>query len=816
MSIDPADEKTELVGDDEQPDAWDRAADWLAAHGALPAIAVLTVVMCAVYARIFRGEVAGDDLTFHMAESARLADCIRLGDWDLWNPSANGGFASAYYYQVLPQLASALPTALFGHHLFWFQLSVFLPLVLAPAAAYRGMRLLGAAPWQAVCAAFAIGFTIGASRWGFSADGTFSVGLYTQTWAFAAFPLSLGYTVRWAQTGRGLAPSIAWSAFVGLCHPFAVIALGLALLFGFLGQLAMHQIDRLLARIARTTSPGHWAQPIVGRWTAPADRPFLHEFLRLALFTVLLVVSLLPVLVPLIVDYAGFGGFPHRVNDEVGPGFTELAKWFTKGAILDHGRAIVLTAALPVIALFGRAPFMRWLWFPAVIYALLLGLGPHMGKTGDDLLPAVRFLGAMQIMLALAIGAGAFALGKQLWSAPERSWSWYAGRYVLFGVIAIGGPALAVYVLWFAPDASQLLALAHTLTLSRVEELETLRWVAAIALVASTIAAVVPAWRALRTEFGIRTGISAVVAALGVLIAVPGAQVQRDRVRALGDYPNSKRPEMMQIIEALKTQPPGRKQVGPGCENHWWNLLSYVYGRVPATLQMGGGGLQASSNYDFLWSVRDVPKTAWLYDAPYFLFEKSKAATQPIGETVIETGSYLVRRLPTPGLVSPIQITGVLAAGPTGAGTPVRKTALAWARTDMPLKNRHLVYAGFGQPGVEPAGTTVRSWRQDSPGDAADIVAEVEATALTTFVVRESWHPRWHAYLDGVEVPVRRVTPDFPAVDVPAGTHVLQLRFERPWWAQLAWLAWPGTVLLAWLGLRGYHRRRIPRARVVR
>ena len=75
-------------------------------------------------------------------------------------------------------------------------------------------------------------------------------------------------------------------------------------------------------------------------------------------------------------------------------------------------------------------------------------------------------------------------------------------------------------------------------------------------------------------------------------------------------------------------------------------------------------------------------------------------------------------------------------------------------------------------------------------------------------MIRESWHPRWHAYLDGVEVPIRRVTPDFPAVDVPAGAHVLQLRFERPWWAHASWLAWPLGVFLAWLGARWDRRRR--------
>ena len=808
-------ETTAKVTTPEGPDAWDAACAWLAKYGALPAAAAITIVLCVVYLGIFRGELAGDDLTFHLAETARLADCIRVGDWDFWNPSANAGYASAYYYQVLPQLASAIPSAAFGHHLFWFQLSVFLPLVLAPLAAYRGMRLLGAAPWQATVAALVIAFTIGTSRWGFSSDGTFSVGLYTQTWAFAAFPVALGHTVRWANAGRGLAPAIAWSAFVGLCHPFAVIALGLALLFGFLGQLAMHAIDRALARVGTTVVEGHWLHPIAVRWKEPAPRPFLREFVRLACFTLLLTISLLPVLAPLLVDYGGFGGFPHRVNDEVGPGFKDLAKWIYTGMLLDHERFLVLTAALPIALVLGRGTLLRWLWIPALVYALLLGMGPHMGKTGDDLLPAVRFLGALQIMLALAIGAGLYSTGKVLWDAPEKTLRSQAIRFVLFGTVAIGVPVLTLYLLVFATDKSRVIYFLRVLSRDVIADPSMLRYAGAALFMGAFVLLIRPLWNGLKTQFGIRTGISTLIAGLVVMTVLPGVRVQRSRVRVLADYPGSHRDEMMTIIDALKKEPPGRKQVGPGAENHWWNLLSYVYGKVPSMLQMGGGGLQASPNYDFLWTVRDFPKAAWIYDAPYLVFERSKASTMPVGDVVFETGTYIVRRLPTPGLVSPIWITGVLPPGPTGANTAARKAALEWAKTSLPLENRHLVYAGHGLPGIAPAGKTLRAWRQDSPGDAADLIAEVETAAPTTFVFRESWHPRWHVYLDGVEVPVRRVTPDFPAVDVPTGTHVIQLRFERPWWAQLAWLAWPGAVLAAWLGLRLLHRRRIPHARVV-
>ncbi|MBA3821911.1 MAG: hypothetical protein H0X17_23710, partial [Deltaproteobacteria bacterium] len=240
---------------DDPPDAWDRTAAWIARHGALPALALLTIAMLALYAHVFTGETVGDDLTFHFAESARLADCLRVGDWDFWNPSANGGFASLYYYQAIPQLASAIPTALVGHHLFWFQLSVVLPHVLAPAAAYRGLRLLGATPWQAVIGAGCVGFMNGESRWGAGNAGTFQVGLYTQTWALAALPLAVGHAARWVVDRRGLAPAIAWGTFAWLCHPFAGISLGLVLIAAFLAQLVLRGVDRLLGALAASLGP---------------------------------------------------------------------------------------------------------------------------------------------------------------------------------------------------------------------------------------------------------------------------------------------------------------------------------------------------------------------------------------------------------------------------------------------------------------------------------------------------------------------------------------------------------------------------------
>ena len=873
------------------PDAWDRAASWLADYGAIPALVQLTILIAIVHAHVFAGETVGDDLSFHFAESARLADCLRVGDFDMWNPSANAGYASAYYYQVIPQLASAIPAAIFGHHLFWFQLSVWLPHVAAPVAAYKGMRLLGATPWQSVIGAFCVAFMNGESRWGAGNAGTFQVGLYTQTWALAAFPLALGYSARWISERKGLAPAIAWSAFVGLCHPFAAIVLGVGLAFaviasifprltgltwqGILGRaLIMFGIAELflfppewarlafiMNRLGLDALPEAFAyvvgygciisglaicvtfglvlpmldRPAGERWKLPELQAFGPEFWRTVVLGLGLVIAMMPVAVPLLSAYSGFGGFPHRVWDEVGPGFMGLATWYKKGAILDYAhpdqvnRIAILTWSLPIVLLLCRSRMMRWFWPASLLFALLLGIGPHLSKIGDDLFPPVRALGAMQTLLALGIGAGAIMIGKLAWHATVDS---IEGKITRAAIATLCGVLVIVATVSLWSNTFVYIGIANLLAKLHLYFDDPLLihiggTLVLAALVALTLFGVIPLWKALGTQYGVRTALSAIAAALLVLVAVPGGRALAARVVVLSDYPNSHRDEMMKINEFLATQPPGRKITAPGAENHWWNMLSYAYDRVPSTLQMGGGGLQASPNYDFLWWLKtqynDYKKIAWLYDAPYVVFQKSSASKAPGGETLLRTENYEVRRLDSPGLVSPVRVVGYLDPTNVKVDTLAKMwaqmyvnsmghlppgyhseqlghiAAVQWIRGEQPLRDEVIAYDGSGGPGDPPDGKMLRAWHQDSPGDEPDIVAEVEANKPTTFMIRESWHPQWRAYLDGEPIAVRRVTPDFPAVDVPPGKHTISLRFERPWWALASWLAWPGAAVLAWL-----------------
>jgi hypothetical protein len=847
-------------GDDPGPDAFDRAATWLAMHGPVLCVGLVTILVGIIHAGVFRGHPAGDDLTFHYAESVRIADCLRVGDFDFWNPSANGGYASLYYYQEIPQLLSAIPAAVFGHHLFWFQLTVWLPHVLAPLLAYRGLRLLGCTPWQATVGAFAIGLTNGRSRWGAGNAGTFHVGLYTQTWALAVMPLALGYAVRWIRDREHLAAAIAWSALVALCHPFAggVLGLGLAIsvVAGFVPRLEPARwpsmVGRLLVFVGAFvavalpavldakitvakdhTAPG-WtlvvgivlvltglALPIVlrgdSRWVVPDAKAIGRELLRTMILGAGMVIATMAFWLPLLVDWSGFGGFPHRVGDEVGPGFYGLGAWFTNGEILDWfdgWRLGVFTWSLPVVIMFVRAGYLRWLWPPSLLFAIYLGAGQKIGKIGSmDLFPAVRVLGSMQILLAMGIGVCMVTLVQRLWTAEPGSPTAKLRRIVLVSVPYV--LVLWLLVVVFRGNGTEApFRIIHRLTRGAVDSKIVIQLFYGFLFGVPLVWFAPALWNMIDDVYAARTAIAAYVAALLVLILIPGTNALVRMVRVMEDKVDNKNnyvDDMAKINDLLADQPQGRKQVGPGAENHWWNLLSWADDRVPSLLQMGGGGLQASPNYDYLWSRRDFALQAWLYDAPYVVFMSSMGGRVPDGDEVAHTENYMIRRLPAPGLVSPVQITGVLPE----AKKEAHAKALEWLKGEDPIHDRVLAYAGSGPAGDPPAGKMLRAWHQDSGGNAADIVAEVEAEKPSTFMIRESWHPRWHAYIDGDEVRVRRVTPDFPAVDVPAGKHTIELRFERPWWLLGTWLMWPAVPFGAWYWQRRRRKRQIPEARVV-
>jgi hypothetical protein len=527
------------------------------------------------------------------------------------------------------------------------------------------------------------------------------------------YPLAIGYGYRWMAHGERAIGAVGWGLFVGLCHPVAGVSAGVALA-AMLPVALVEQQDRAVH--------------------APRLR-YLWPVARLVVLGVLYVIGAAPAWVQVIVDYEAFGGFPHRVKGEDGPGFEGLQTWLRNGHFLDDGRVPprVLTALLVpslVLSIFffwlRRWRFLVGLWFSGFAFAYIIAAGRSL-KTADDLFPAVRVLGALQFTLTMVIGAACMG-----------------------GVVA------------------------------GVRALEPFR----------------PAWVARLCQGALAFVIGLVL----IAVSVHAAGLHHDRVKIAEDYERIHRRELDPLLAAMKKAGPGRFQnrgttndKAPGVENHWFIILPHVYAGRDQLVTYGAAGLQSSTNFVYLWETPGPIRSAWQYDAPLILTNKLRGPD--IGGTVLaSTEHFELRELPSPGLVSAAQIVGEI---PPGSRKQMREVVLRWQRTDQPMHEQLLAWPGSGIAGPPPDGDVVEIKRGRS-----QIMFKAQVRTRTTYLVRESWHPRWVATIDGKPAPIRRVTPDMMALDLEPGDHTAVLRFERPLWTWLLWLFVPFAMLAGWFAER--------------
>jgi len=89
------------------------------------------------------------------------------------------------------------------------------------------------------------------------------------------------------------------------------------------------------------------------------------------------------------------------------------------------------------------------------------------------------------------------------------------------------------------------------------------------------------------------------------------------------------------------------------------------------------------------------------------------------------------------------------------------------------------------------------------------VVVEVAAGAAGYLVLLDTYYPGWRAYRDGAQVPVRRANYAFRAVDVPAGTHRVEFRYQpRSFYLGLAVTALSLVMGLFVMVLEGRSSRR--------
>jgi hypothetical protein len=83
-------------------------------------------------------------------------------------------------------------------------------------------------------------------------------------------------------------------------------------------------------------------------------------------------------------------------------------------------------------------------------------------------------------------------------------------------------------------------------------------------------------------------------------------------------------------------------------------------------------------------------------------------------------------------------------------------------------------------PGVPGRGGGVAGsarYRQLGPEEA---VVLVDAPAPVVLLVRNGFDPNWHATVDGRGVPIQHGDYLLQAIPVPAGRHIVRLRYEDP------------------------------------
>jgi hypothetical protein len=375
----------------------------------------------------------------------------------------------------------------------------------------------------------------------------------------------------------------------------------------------------------------------------------------------------------------------------------------------DEGRWSVLTALVPLGLIVGgfvdrRAYALRALTVAALVFGFVIGVGRSLKSGQDDLFPAIRFMGALQVVVAMGVGAGVVGLAQHVVRWADRR------RHGVFLQAAMGA------------------------------------WIAAV-----------------------------------VIAAAPAFATLHDRVRISTDWDTVYRAELAELMPAIAAARPGRIQ-NRGPENHWAMILPYIEVDRPQLVVYGGAALQSSPNFVCRPQAADL-RRALVLCTPGGVGRRHRA-----GEDRALRAARARRRA---------------GGGDHGTLPPGRGLRRCWRGGPDAACAISVAHAGHGGAGPPPDGDARAIRRGRSRIDA-----DLDVRAPTTFVIRESWHPRWRATLDGAPIRLRRVSPDFLAVDAPPGHHHLTVRFVRPWWTWASWLLWPLCAIAAALVARRTRRAR--------
>ncbi|HEY3079691.1 MAG TPA: YfhO family protein [Chloroflexota bacterium] len=182
-------------------------------------------------------------------------------------------------------------------------------------------------------------------------------------------------------------------------------------------------------------------------------------------------------------------------------------------------------------------------------------------------------------------------------------------------------------------------------------------------------------------------------------------------------------------------------------------------------IMTGDSPIQLRRTNDLLRS-REEYRLWQLFNVKYMLSgaERDDPALEPLG-ALDDLHVYRVRfSLPRAWAVSDVRTVDSPSASLAAVLDPsIHPGDVAIVEDPPPLP----IAPGLPRPDVEVVG--------DWPNG---LQVRVHSTGNSLLVVADAWHPGWSAYLDGRSTPILRTNHAFRGVAVPAGEHLVEMRFR--------------------------------------
>lgn len=259
----------------------------------------------------------------------------------------------------------------------------------------------------------------------------------------------------------------------------------------------------------------------------------------------------------------------------------------------------------------------------------------------------------------------------------------------------------------------------------------------------------------------------------------------------------AERADLIALVATLRQAPPGR--VYAGLSGNWGGR--YRVGAVPvyAVLQQAGfdsvsylyHALSLNAEVLALFDERRLDQYV-LFNVRYIV----APANQPVPQFAQPLGTFGRHRLY--GVVT----TGYFDLGDTGATFSGEKrdfsaAASRWLNSGLPAAGEYpailladeteasqtrylLSQAATVIPQLPPPPTAPRGRVLSEAVEGNGYRATVEANRASTLVLKVTYHPGWHATVDGADAPTMMVMPSYVGIRVGPGTHQVRLEYRPP------------------------------------